>query len=99
MPMASAQQDDGHHFEATHADNWQLRRLMNPTADELAREARGEVVMYDGLTDKQVDTAMSANFGRIRSMMFMGTIITDDWGEPIPSSDGSMAFAMEDDGC
>jgi hypothetical protein len=99
MPLAGAQHDGDHHLEATHADNWQLRRLMSPTADELAREARGEVMLYDGLTDKQVDAAMSANFDRIGSMMFLGTIVTDESGEGVPASDGSMTYALEDGGC
>jgi hypothetical protein len=98
MPLAGAQQDD-HQLETTQADNWQLRRLMNPTADERAREARGEVMLYEGLTDKQVDAAMSANFDRIGNMMFLGTIVTDESGEAVPASDGSMTYALEDGGC
>ncbi len=80
-----------------YADNWQLRRLMQPTEGELLREARGEVVIYDGLTDKQVESAMSRHPQRIRSMMFVGTIITDDEGAP--QMDDYGMFILQDDGC
>ncbi|TVP77742.1 hypothetical protein [Thioalkalivibrio sp.] len=80
-----------------YADNWQLRRLMQPTESELLREALGEVVIYDGLTDKQVESAMSLHPHRIRSMMFVGTVITDDDGAP--QMDDSGRFVLQDEGC
>ena len=80
-----------------YADNWQLRRLMQPREAELLREAQGEVVIYDGLTDKQIESAMSLHPQRIRSMMFVGTIITDDDGTPQMDSQGM--FVQMDDGC
>jgi len=80
-----------------YADNWQLRRLMQPTDSELLREALGEVVIYDGLTDKQVEEAMSLHPQRIRSMMFVGTLITDDDGAPQMDSQGM--FIQMDEGC
>lgn len=78
-------------------DNWQLRRLMEPTPAELAREAAGEVVIYDSLTDQEVEAAMSAHPERIRNMMFLGTIVTDEEGEAVFDPVGG--FAREDDGC
>ena len=80
-----------------YADNWQLRRLMQPTEAELLREAQGEVVIYDGLTDQQIESAMSLHPPRIRSMMFVGTIITDDDGAP--QMDDYGMFILQDDGC
>jgi hypothetical protein len=80
-----------------YADNWQLRRLMQPTEGELLREARGEVVIYDGLTDKQIESALSLHPQRIRSMMFVGTIITDADGAP--QMDDYGMFIQLDDGC
>jgi hypothetical protein len=79
-------------------DNWQMRRLMEPTDAERAREADGEVVIYDSLTDQQVEAAMTAHFDRIKNMMFVGTLVTDDEGELFFDPVGGM-FAMEDDGC
>jgi hypothetical protein len=81
------------------ADNWQLRRLTQPTPEELTREANGEVVIYDGLTDQEVDAAMTAHPGRIRSMMFVGTIVTDASGKPEVSSDAFITYVQEDEGC
>ena len=80
-----------------YADNWQLRRLMQPTEGELLREALGEVVIYDGLTDQQVESALSLHPTRIRSMMFVGTIITDDDG--VPQMDSQGMFVLQDEGC
>jgi hypothetical protein len=80
-----------------YADNWQLRRLMQPTEGELLREARGEVVIYDGLTDKQVESALSLHTQRIRSMMFVGTVMTDDEGAP--QMDDYGLFVLQDEGC
>jgi hypothetical protein len=82
----------------THPGNWQLRRLMEPNAAELAREVAGEVVIYDSLTDTEVEAAMSAHPERIRNMMFLGTIVTDDEGEALFDPLGS-GFVREDDGC
>lgn len=79
------------------AATWQLRRLMEPTETELQRESRGEVVIYDSLTDKEVEAAMSAHPDRIRNMMFLGTIVTDEQGEAVFDPLGN--FAREDDGC
>lgn len=79
------------------AATWQLRRLMEPTEAELLRESRGEVVIYDSLTDKEVEAAMSAHPDRIRNMMFLGTIVTDERGEAVFDALGN--FAREDDGC
>jgi hypothetical protein len=82
----------------THASKWQLRRLMEPTSAELARELAGEVVIYDSLTDKEVEAAMSAHPERIRNMMFLGTIVTDDEGEAFFDPLGP-GFIREDEGC
>lgn len=80
-----------------YTDNWQLRRLMQPTEGELLREGKGEIVIYDGLTDQQVESAMSLHPRRIRSMMFVGTVITDDKGAP--QMDDYGMFVVQDDGC
>jgi hypothetical protein len=77
--------------------DWQTRRLMQPTEGELLREARGEVVIYDGLTDQQIESALSLHPTRMRSMMFVGTIVTDDDGAPQMDDYGK--FVLQDDGC
>lgn len=57
----------------TNLEQWQLRRLNAPTERELAHERKGRVYIYDGLSDREVDHALSAHFGRIEYMMFVGT--------------------------
>jgi hypothetical protein len=58
-------------------EQWLLRRLNEPTARELAHERRGNVYVYDGLTDRDVDQALNRHFDRIEYMMFVGTRKTD----------------------
>lgn len=75
IPCASA-------FDAdTALHNWQVRRLMQPTQRELRDEAAGKIYIYDGLTDREVEQALDGHFERIGSMMFMGTVKTDEAGK------------------
>jgi len=97
VPVSAAMAETPGAEVPVYADNWQLRRLMQPTEGELLREVQGEVVIYDGLTDKQIELAMSLHPQRIRSMMFVGTIITDDEGAPQMDEYGM--FVLQDDGC
>lgn len=54
-------------------EQWQLRRLNEPTERERVHEREGNVYIYDGLTAGEVDQALSAHFDRIEYMMFLGT--------------------------
>ncbi len=54
-------------------EQWLLRRLNEPTARELAHERQGNVYVYDGLADREVDQALNRHFDRIEYMMFVGT--------------------------
>lgn len=65
-PVASASST-----EYVGSDQWQLRRLFEPTQGELKQESRGRVVIYDGLEAKHVERAMKEEFDRIGSMMFI----------------------------
>lgn len=72
--------------EAWAEQDWQQRRLLNPSAEERAREESGQVFIYDGLPETQVDQAVDTQFGRLENMMFIrvrhpepdGEISTDD---------------------
>jgi hypothetical protein len=55
------------------AQNWQMRRLMQPTQLEMQGEIRGGVFIYDGLHSRQIDKALDANFERMQNMMFIRT--------------------------
>lgn len=84
---------------SAHADSWQERMLFEPTASQLELEQqRQRVMIYQGLTDVQVARAMDEQFGRIEHMMFGGTVITDDLGEPKLDLETGEALT-EDDGC
>jgi hypothetical protein len=58
-------------------EQWLLRRLNEPTERERAHEREGNVYIYEGLTDRDVDQALSKNFDRIEYMMFVGTRRTE----------------------
>ncbi len=79
-------------------DDWQTRRLMHPTEEEIQSEREGRIEIYHGLTDRQVGHAMDAHFGRIESMMFTGIVVTDSQGQPKKDSK-SGSIVTEDDGC
>jgi hypothetical protein len=76
---------------------WQLRRLNQPTDRERAQESAGGIYIYDGLTDKQVDHALDKHFNRIENMMFMGTVKTGPAGEALRDEHGNTA--TESGGC
>jgi len=63
--------------------DWQLTRLLQPHPREVARENAGQVYIYDGLTDKEVERALDTQFSRIQNMMFVGTVKTDTKGSAI----------------
>lgn len=52
-------------------DRYDLRRLMQPSAAELASEERGKVHIYDSLEINEVNAALDENFERIQNMMFV----------------------------
>jgi len=75
--------------QAAAQDTWQERLLFDPPQSQLRVEERGRVMIYDGLTDKQVARAMDTQFDRIQSMMFVRTVLTsDETGEVMVEEDG-----------
>jgi hypothetical protein len=55
-------------------------------------------MIYDGLSDRQVATAMDQHFERIQSMMFTGIVVTDAAGEP-QTDPVTGEIITENDGC
>ncbi|MBW8457870.1 MAG: hypothetical protein K0M58_05450 [Thiobacillus sp.] len=78
-------------------EQWQLRRLNEPSERELAHEREGNVYIYDGLTAREVDQALSAHFDRIEHMMFMGTRKTVPADSENSNADGDVE--TESPGC
>jgi hypothetical protein len=77
----------------TNLEQWLLRRLIEPTERERAHEREGNVYIYDGLADREVDQAMNLHFDRIEYMMFVGTRRTE------PTEDASGDAETESPGC
>lgn len=69
--------------------DYQLRRLLTPTAGEVIAESNGKVHIYDGLSSAEVDIALDGYFNRIDNMMFTRIVQIDEQGEQY----------VEDDGC
>lgn len=82
----------------TSLHDWEVRRLMHPSPQELRDEKSGKVYIYDGLTDREVDEALDSHFDRIQSMMFVGTIRTDAQGQQSVDS-GTGEPMQESGGC
>jgi hypothetical protein len=53
------------------SNDWQMRRLLNPTPAELSQEAEGRIFIYDGLMNDDIEDALGQEFERMESMMFI----------------------------
>ena len=81
------------------ADSWQEKMLYNPTPAQLEMEqTRSRIMIYHGLKDVQVTSAMDDQFDRIEHMMFTGTVVTDSRGDVLIDEETGEPKA-EDDGC
>ena len=70
-------------------DAFQLKLLFNPPSSQLKAEARGRVMIYDGLDNYVVEHALDEQFDRVEHMMFVHTRNTEPDGE----------VSYDDDGC
>jgi hypothetical protein len=77
---------------------WQQRRLHQPNKAELEWERTGHVMIYEGMTDREVERALDNHFNRVESMMFINTVVTDADGKPARHPE-SGELITEDDGC
>jgi hypothetical protein len=78
--------------------SWQMTRLFEPTQADRKSEDKGRVMIYDRLTDKDVERALDEQFDRLEHVMFTRVIVTDESGEPRRSEDGAVV-TESDDGC
>jgi hypothetical protein len=72
-------------------DGFQYNALFNPATAQLKAEARGRVMIYDGLDNTEVDRALDEQFDRIEHMMFIRT------RQSTPDNDDE--YIVEDDDC
>ena len=70
-------------------DGYQYSVLFSPSPSMLTAEAKGRVMIYDGLENKTVDLAMDEQFQRIENMMFVRTQYIQEDGD----------IEVEEDGC
>ena len=70
-------------------DSYQNKVLFTPSESTLRAEAKGRIMIYDGLESEIVDRAMNEQFDRIDNMMFIRIRHTQDDGE----------YLVEDDDC
>lgn len=82
----------------TALDEWQKQRLFQPNVAQLARESRGQVFIYEGLTDASVQHAMDEHFDRVESMMFTRVLVTDAAGQ-VKIDPETGVEVREEDGC
>lgn len=69
-------------------DSYQLGMLFQPTESQRAAEARGRVMIYDGLDEQVVERALDEQFERIDSMMFVRTRHSEPDGDAVYDDDG-----------
>lgn len=70
-------------------DGYQEKVLFTPSEGNLQAEARGLIMIYDGLKNETVELAMDEQFQRIESMMFVRTQHIQENGD----------VEVEEDGC
>lgn len=68
-------------LSASAEDSYQKRVLFSPSAETLLAEARGRIMIYDGLKNETVERALDGQFDRIGNMMFIRTVYTQENGE------------------
>ncbi len=78
--------------------DWQIKQLFQPGKYRDSLEKQGRVFIYAGMKSSMVMKALDEHFDRIQSMMFTGTVVTDDVGTPLRDPKTGNVV-VEEDGC
>ena len=72
-------------LQTAYADgnSWKMANLFEPGPAQVEREQAQRVTIYHGMKGTDINRAMDEQFDRIETMMFTGTIVTDDTGQPL----------------
>ena len=76
---------------------FQLDQLLNPSDEQLQMESEGQVFIYDGLKDSDIQVALDTQQDRMQTMMFVNVIWTDEAGQPVV--DPFTGQIVSDDDC
>jgi len=76
---------------------WHTHSLFEPSLNQRRLEAKGRIMIYDGLPASTIERVLDSQFDRIQNMMFTRIIRTDHTGNPLRDSKGQVL--VEDDGC
>ena len=66
---------------ASALDSYQERVLFSPSSEILQAEARGRIMIYDGLKNETIEKALEKQFDRIENMMFVRTVYVQENGD------------------
>lgn len=77
-----------HTLTESAADSYQEKVLFEPHQSQRLAEARGRVMIYDGLDSTVVDKAMDEQFDRIDNMMFVRIHHSSEEGDEYVDDDG-----------
>ncbi len=78
--------------------SWQVRQLLEPGKAWLGSESHGKILIYQGLKDTDVNSAMEDQYNRNEHMMFINTAVADMESQPLSDPDTG-EIIVEDDGC
>ena len=69
------------------SDHFQINRLFKPDPHDLVDESKGQVFIYDGLVNDQVNLALDVHFDRIENIMFVRTRFVQPDGKVVKDDD------------
>ncbi|HEY5602368.1 MAG TPA: hypothetical protein VIM41_04595 [Gammaproteobacteria bacterium] len=75
---------------------FQYAQLMDPSNEQLQLEKEGNVFIYAGLKESDIQSAIDKHYDRMGSMMFVNVVWTDEAGNPLTDPDTGEAVVDSD---